>query len=664
MAGDAPSIATARPRMAAASPQLASILGKSRHENGQYQNQYSGAWTGCRRLLLACMYDRLIERRSGADDARPAGRAVSQFATAWCTVRRTDSDWVGHHMTDTTKVLLISPRFAGRTFLSLEAVCEVYGGRAMTAPLGLITVAAMLPPSWDCRLVNRNTEDLTDADIDWADLVMIGGMMPQRADILELIDVVHARGKPVAVGGPDVTSSPEAYETADFRVLGEAEGIIDDFISAWEAGERCGRFEAEKFTADVTTTPVPRFDLLKRQQYTFYGVQFSRGCPFTCEFCDIIELYGRVPRFKTAEQMLTELDTLYRMGYRGQLDFVDDNFIGNKKAVKAFLPHLIEWQKAHGYPFNLSTEASINLADDDVLLSLMREANFCIVFVGIESPETDTLVSMQKKQNTRRVMADNIHKLYGAGILVVAGFILGFDTEQDGVAGSMIDCIEATSIPVCQLGLLIALPGTQLTRRLARERRLYSVAYLQRRVAEAGVGDQCVSGLNFETKRPRRDILVDYRHVLDRVYSPDAFFGRVRNVATMLRRPALDRSNDKDPPPKTIFGVPRRDLVMLWRIVGRLAVRQPDAVWPFLKLFRWCIANFPSALPAVGMFTAFYLHVGPFSRFVIKAIDRQIAEIDSGQWEAPIADARELTRAGILAPGATVDSETAEPARV
>jgi hypothetical protein len=146
MAGDAPSIATARPRMAAASPQLASILGKSRHENGQYQNQYSGAWTGCRRLLLACMYDRLIERRSGADDARPAGRAVSQFATAWCTVRRTDSDWVGHHMTDTTKVLLISPRFAGRTFLSLEAVCEIYGGRAMTAPLGLITVAAMLPP--------------------------------------------------------------------------------------------------------------------------------------------------------------------------------------------------------------------------------------------------------------------------------------------------------------------------------------------------------------------------------------------------------------------------------------------------------------------------------------------------------------------------------------
>jgi uncharacterized protein DUF4070/radical SAM family protein len=558
-------------------------------------------------------------------------------------------------MTDATKVLLISPRFAGRTFFSLEAVCEVYGGRAMTAPLGLITVAAMLPPSWDCRLVNRNTEDLTDADIDWADLVMVGGMMPQRSDILDLIDIVHARGKPVAVGGPDVTSSPDAYAAADFRVLGEAEGIIGEFLHAWEAGERSGCFAAEKFTADVTKTPVPRFDLLKREQYTFYGVQFSRGCPFTCEFCDIIELYGRVPRFKTTAQMLAELETLYRMGYRGSLDFVDDNFIGNKKAVKAFLPHLIEWQKAHGYPFSLTTEASINIADDDVLLSLMREANFYAIFVGIESPETDTLVSMQKKQNTRRVLADNVHKIYGAGMLVTAGFILGFDTERDGVADSMIECIEATSIPMCALGLLFALPGTQLTRRLAREHRLFSTSYLKGQVADAGVGDQCVSGINFETKRPRRDILVDYRNVLDRIYSPAAFFRRVENVAMMLRRPALDRSNNTDPPPKLMFGIPRRDLVMLWRIVWRLAVRQPHAFWPFLKVFRRCMATVPGELGAVGMFTAFYLHVGPFSRSVIRAIDRQIAEIDAGRWKAPIADAPELAQAGLIAQGATVD---------
>jgi hypothetical protein len=559
-------------------------------------------------------------------------------------------------MKDVTKVLLISPRFAGRTFFSLEAVCEIYGGRTMTPPLGLITVAAMLPPSWDCRLVDRNAEDLTDADIDRADLVMIGGMLPQRPDMLDLIDIVHGRGKPVVVGGPDATASPEVYEAADFQVLGEVEGIIGDFIRAWEAGERGGRFEAEKFTADVTKSPVPRFDLLKREHYLFYGVQFSRGCPFTCEFCDIIELYGRNPRFKTTGQVLAEFDTLYRMGYRGVLNFVDDNFIGNKKAVKAFLPHLIEWQKAHGYPFSLSTEASINLADDDALLGLMREANFYYIFVGIESPETDTLVSMQKKQNTRRVLADSIHKLYASGLLVSAGFILGFDTEQEGVADSMIDCIEATAIPVCALGLLIALQRTQLLQRLAREHRLFSSSYLQQQFSEVGTGDHCVIGLNFETKRPRRDILVDYRHVLDRIYTPEAFFRRVQNVAMRLRRPALDRSNDRDPPPKAVFGVPRRDLLMLWGIVWRLAVRQPHALWPFLKLFRWCVANFPGALPAVGMFAAMYVHVGPFSRILMRSIDRQIAEIDSGQWEAPIADTRELSKAELLAQGANVSS--------
>jgi radical SAM superfamily enzyme YgiQ (UPF0313 family) len=267
---------------------------------------------------------------------------------------------------------LIAPCFSGQSFWNFRATCEVYGARFPAAPLGLITVAALLPSSWQCRLVNRNTENLLESDLDWADLVMTGGMLPQQPDTLRVIELAHARRKPVVVGGPDVTSSPEAYRAADFQVLGEAEGVIDSFIRAWTSGVRQGVFEAEKFKIDVTKTPIPRFDLLKRGQYTFYGVQFARGCPFTCEFCDIIELYGRVPRVKTVEQMLAELEALYRIGYRGHLDFVDDNFIGNKKAVKAFLPHLIAWQQERGYPFEFSTEASINIADDDALLALRR----------------------------------------------------------------------------------------------------------------------------------------------------------------------------------------------------------------------------------------------------------------------------------------------------
>ena len=211
-------------------------------------------------------------------------------------------------------VLLVYPRFDADTFWNFTATCEIFGARYPAAPLGLITIAALLPSSWSIRLVNRNTEELADGDLDWADLVMTGGMLPQQFDTLDVIDICHARGTPVVVGGPAISSSPEIYQAADFRILGEAEGIIDKFVEAWQSGAREGVFEAEKFQVDVTKTPIPRFDLLKFDQYLHIGVQFSRGCPFTCEFCDIIELYGRVPRAKTSAQMLAELDELFFPG--------------------------------------------------------------------------------------------------------------------------------------------------------------------------------------------------------------------------------------------------------------------------------------------------------------------------------------------------------------
>src|SRR5262245_3342122 len=346
-------------------------------------------------------------------------------------------------------VLLIYPRFDANTFWNFAAACRLFGARYPTGPLGLITVAALLPSTWSVRLVDRNTEELADEDLAWADLVLTGGMLPQHYDMLHVIDLCRARGKPVAIGGPSVTSTPEPYARANFRILGEAEGIIDAFIAAWEAGEREGVFAAEKFKIDVTRSPIPRFDLLKFENYLYIGLQFSRGCPFTCEFCDIIELYGRAPRTKTNAQMLTELDTLYSLGYRGHVDFVDDNLIGNKKAVKAFLPELRKWQEAHGYPFEFTTEASINLADDDELLRLMSEANYIGVFVGIESPDPDTLVMMRKKQNTRRDIAESVRTIYGSGLYVIAGFIVGFDSEKAAMADAMVRLIEEAAIPIC-----------------------------------------------------------------------------------------------------------------------------------------------------------------------------------------------------------------------
>ncbi|MDX3807233.1 B12-binding domain-containing radical SAM protein [Bosea thiooxidans] len=336
--------------------------------------------------------------------------------------------------TDRCRVLMIYPRFNPNSFWNYKATCELAGARHPAAPLGLITVAALLPSTWEIRLTDLNAEELDEADFAWADLVMTGGMLPQQDGTLAVIAQCRASGKPVVVGGPDATSTPEIYEAADFRVLGEAEEIMGDFVAAWNTGARNGVFRSEMGKTDVTKSPTPRFDLLKFAHYLHIGVQFSRGCPFNCEFCDIIELYGRVPRTKTNAQIVRELETLHALGYRGHVDFVDDNLIGNKKALKQFLPVLTQWIRDKNFPFEFSTEASINLADDPALMQAMSEANFFTIFVGIESPDTDTLISTQKKQNTRRSLAESVHRIYRAGLFVNAGFILGFDSEKGSVS--------------------------------------------------------------------------------------------------------------------------------------------------------------------------------------------------------------------------------------
>ena len=523
------------------------------------------------------------------------------------------------------KVLLVYPRFAADTFWNFAETCALFGAKYPAAPLGLITVAAMLPPSWMVRLVDRNAEELTTEDIAWADLVMTGGMLPQQRDTLEVVDLCHALGKPVAIGGPAVTSTPHIYEKADFRVLGEAEGVIDAFITAWESGAREGVFEIEKFTVDVTKSPVPRFDLLNFNHYLHIGVQFSRGCPFTCEFCDIIELYGRVPRAKTNAQMLTELDELYRLGYRGHVDFVDDNLIGNKKAVRTFMPELKAWLERNDYPFEFTTEASVNLADDDDFLKAMSEANFVGVFVGIENPDSDTLVAMKKKQNTRRSLVESIHKIYAAGIFVTAGFIVGFDSEKGSVADGMIKLIEEAAIPVCMIGLLYALPNTQLTRRLTKEGRLHPVpdSYLP------GSADQCTQGLNFDTLRPRAEILLDYKRVLEKVYEPAAYAGRLERLTALL-----DNSHRKR---KTAAGESRRQFDGR-EMINRIITHLPEPRELFWPVFTRCVSRNPQSARWIVALTALYLHLGPFSRYVIGQIEQKIEDLEPIAFDPPASD--------------------------
>lgn len=515
------------------------------------------------------------------------------------------------------RALLVFPRFSGSSFWNYRETCELLGAKYSAAPLGLITLAALLPTEWDVRLVDRNVEELTDADLRWADVVLTGGMLPQRNDALELVALAQRWGKPVVVGGPDATCAPEIYAQAEFRVLGEAEEVIAEFLAAWGDGAAGGRFVAPGFP-DVTRSPVPRFDLLKLDRYLHVGVQFSRGCPFECEFCNVIDLNGRVPRTKTPGQMLRELDALRALGYRGHVDFVDDNLIGNRKAVKPFLRELATWQQARGRPFEFSTEASLDLGSDPELLALLKRANFFAVFVGIETPDTATLLAAHKRQNARRDVAASVAAMHRAGLFVNAGFIVGFDTERGSVADAMVACIEAAGIPVCMVGLLFALPGTRLTRRLAAEGRLSD--------AEASYSeddaDQCTSGLNFEPLRPRRDVLADYREILARIYAPEAFFGRARRVGRELDRSA----HALQPSARNLLRDVRGFLGMFWK----MGIRDPRVRGEWWGALVDCLLHNPAALKIVLSFAALYLHLGPYTRDLVDRLDREIALLPDG----------------------------------
>lgn len=491
-------------------------------------------------------------------------------------------------------------------------------------PLGLITVAALLPKDWEPILVDCNIEPLTDEAILSADLIFTGGMIPQRKECLAIIERVRALGRPVVVGGPDVTSSPDIFARADFRILGEAESVIDQFVEAWRSGTKSMVISAEKYTFDITQSPLPRFDLVKLDRYLEVSVQFSRGCPFTCEFCDIIELFGRVPRAKTNAQILSELDRLYELGHRGNINFVDDNLIGNKKAVKALLGPLIEWQKQHGYPFELLTEASINLADDDELLRLLREANFQNIFVGIETPDEDTLVATRKKQNTRRSIAESIARIHASGIQVLAGFILGFDGDRETIAKDMIECIEASAIPVCMIGLLTALPETQLSRRLEKEGRLNPAEDLDfTRIFDAtDVGDQSTAGLNFRTIRSRRAILSDYKTVLDAVYEPRAYFGRVATAGRRFKR-------SLNVPFSLAFAL--RDMRGFFGIMRRLAWPNPRLLWLFITVIIPAILANPVAARQTVSALIFYFDMGPFAGGMSKMLADKLLDFDDSE---------------------------------
>ncbi|MBF2076374.1 MAG: B12-binding domain-containing radical SAM protein [Synechococcales cyanobacterium C42_A2020_086] len=434
-------------------------------------------------------------------------------------------------------VLLVWP-ILPNSFWSYQETLDLAGLRSTNPPLGLITVAALLPQTWNFRLIDRNVQLETDADWEWCDLVLISAMVIQKQDFHAVIQKGVALGKKVAVGGPFPTSVPDfALEAgAHYLILDEGECTIPLFLEALERGDERGIFRATE-KPDVTQTPIPRFDLLNLDAYLAVTLQFSRGCPFQCEFCDIITLYGRKPRTKTPEQMLAEFEALYQTGWHRLVFVVDDNFIGNKRNAKVFLRALIPWMQERNYPFILLTEASLNLAEDDELIDLMVQAGFTMVFMGIETPDVDSLKGVHKDQNTRHSLMESCHKITRAGLQIMSGFIIGFDGEKPGAGQRIREFVEETGIPQAHLNLLQALHNTAMWQRLKQEGRLLDT-----------LNDFAASGsqkalMNFVPTRPLDDIVNEFIDAFWNLYEPLAYLKRTFRHFSMMeaKRPRSQR---------------------------------------------------------------------------------------------------------------------------
>jgi radical SAM superfamily enzyme YgiQ (UPF0313 family) len=414
------------------------------------------------------------------------------------------------------KILLVYPRYPD-TFWSFRHALKFLSKKASFPPLGLLTVAAMLPGEWEKKLVDLNVKALSDEDIVWADYVFISAMVVQKDSAREVIARCNGLNKKVVAGGPLFTTGYEEFKGVDHFVLGEAETTLPLFLTDLAAGCPQHIYSSDE-RPDICQTPVPLWSLIDMKNYNSMSLQYSRGCPFDCDFCDIVVLNGHEPRTKNRQQMAAELDALYNHGFRGSLFIVDDNFIGNRKKLKTeTLPAMIEWSRQKKHPFTFFTEASINLADDDELMEMMAEAGFNRVFIGIETPNEDSLVECNKLQNRNRDLAAAVRKIQNRGFEVQGGFILGFDSDPASIFTKQINFIQKTGIVTAMVGLLNAPTGTKLYKRLKNENRLLNNFS----------GDNTDFSMNFIPKMKYETLLKGYKNVVDTIYSPRRYYERV-----------------------------------------------------------------------------------------------------------------------------------------
>jgi radical SAM superfamily enzyme YgiQ (UPF0313 family) len=490
------------------------------------------------------------------------------------------------------RALLIYPEFPD-TFWSFKHALKFIRKKAALPPLGLLTLGAMLPKEWSKRLIDVNVRKLTEKDLEWAEMVFISAMVVQRESARQVIARCKEAGLKVVAGGPLFSGEYEQFEEVDYFVLNEAELTLPPFLADLEQGCPKRIYEASRF-ADIRETPVPMWELADLKQYASMSIQFSRGCPFDCEFCNVTALFGHRPRIKTSEQIISELDALYSLGWRGQFFFVDDNFIGNKRYLKTqLLPALIEWRKnKRGIPFN--TEASVNLADDEPLMKMMVEAGFDAVFIGIETPDDESLAECNKKQNRNRDLVECVKRIQRTGLQVTGGFIVGFDSDTRSIFQRQIDFIQKSGIVTAMVGLLQAPAGTRLYKRLKQEGRL---------VGQTS-GDN-VDGTTNIIPKMDLDVLFDgYRDVIRHIYLPKNYYHRVKIFLREYKAP------------KTEFRLDFHRFMAFFRSSIRLGIFGKER-FQYWKLLLWTLFRRPGLFPLVITFAIYGHHFRKISNLHI-----------------------------------------------
>lgn len=482
-------------------------------------------------------------------------------------------------------ILMVYPMYPD-TFWSFKHALKFVSKKASFPPLGLLTVASLLPKDWNKKLVDMNVDELMDDAILWADIIFISAMSIQSESANEVITRCNKLNALIAAGGPLFTSSPELYENVDYLILNEAEITLPLFLKDLSHGKPKHIYTSENW-ADITNTPLPDWNLVSINNYTSMNLQYSRGCPFDCDFCDITVLYGRKPRTKDKEQVIAELEALYFTGWRGPVFFVDDNFIGNKVKLKTeILPAITEWMTKRKNPFYLNTEASINLADDDMLLQQMAKAGFEAVFIGIESPNEKSLIECHKPQNTNRDLIASIKKIQDAGLEVQGGFIVGFDNDHPKIFEELTNFIQQSGIVTAMVGLLNAPRGTKLEKRLEIEGRLL----------KDFTGNNTDFTINFIPKMDSEKLLDGYKSILKTIYSPKYFYER---VMLFLK--------DFEPKKKKVFHLNPNYILALFRSIVKLGVIGEERIY-YWKLFLWTLFRKPQLFSLAILFAIYGFH--------------------------------------------------------